>query len=169
MFIIIDVQLLFWKCVSFTCSEQRYYVFPWSFREGLVQLVSQVVSVFIKIGFVLTYWLLATLFRLENIHDWCISRQLWWGHRIPVYYVKQNDNSNNKDYEKDFVVARNIDEAIIIATEKYGKDITLYQDEDVLDTWFRWDILHMQRWPFRTFFNLNTYPHCYSMMKISSW
>jgi valyl-tRNA synthetase len=68
---------------------------------------------------------------MENVRDWCISRQLWWGHRIPAYYIK---NSN------EFVVASSIDEAVILAQEKKGdKRITiddLKQDEDVLDTWF---------------------------------
>ena len=66
---------------------------------------------------------------LENIHDWCVSRQLWWGHRIPAYYV---DGSRTE-----YVVARTEAEAHKIAREKYGKDVPLNQDEDVLDTWFR--------------------------------
>lgn len=69
---------------------------------------------------------------LENIHDWCISRQLWWGHRIPVYYVK-----NHGDIESSFVVARSEEEAYRIARKKYGENVQLDQDEDVLDTWFR--------------------------------
>jgi valyl-tRNA synthetase len=68
---------------------------------------------------------------LENPKDWCISRQLWWGHRIPAYYLP---NSN------DFVVAENIEEAVKQAQEKTGnsslKADDLRQDEDVLDTWF---------------------------------
>ena len=69
---------------------------------------------------------------MENIRDWNISRQLWWGHQIPVYYL---DSS-----KKDFVVAENIDKAIEKARKKSGnskleiKD--LVQDNDVLDTWF---------------------------------
>lgn len=66
---------------------------------------------------------------LENIKDWCISRQLWWGHRIPAYYLP---NGN-------FVVAANAAEALIAAQEEFGKHIKaedLHQDEDVLDTWF---------------------------------
>ncbi len=71
---------------------------------------------------------------LENIQDWCISRQLWWGHRIPAWFI-----SGNEDEEERFVVALTKEEALRKAQEKYGKDITmdmLSQDEDALDTWF---------------------------------
>ena len=66
---------------------------------------------------------------LENIQDWCISRQLWWGHRIPAYYYNDND---------DFVVAATREEALRLAQEKDPnvKDSNLRQDEDALDTWF---------------------------------
>ena len=67
---------------------------------------------------------------LENIQDWCISRQLWWGHRIPAYYY---------DEEK-FVVAETIDEAVELARKESGNNALtandLRQDEDALDTWF---------------------------------
>ncbi len=65
---------------------------------------------------------------MENIHDWCISRQLWWGHRIPVWYVNDSDD--------EFVVAHDEEEAYKIAREKYGYNVKLKQDPDVLDTWF---------------------------------
>jgi valyl-tRNA synthetase len=68
---------------------------------------------------------------LENVKDWCISRQLWWGHRIPAWYFGSGS--------EDFVVAKTEQEAIQFATEKAGRTITaadLKQDEDVLDTWF---------------------------------
>ena len=68
---------------------------------------------------------------MENIKDWCISRQLWWGHRIPAWYYGANT--------EDFIVARTQDEAFELAKKKSGKDLQisdLKQDEDVLDTWF---------------------------------
>ncbi len=72
---------------------------------------------------------------MENIRDWCISRQIWWGHRIPVWY----DSENNA------YVAHDEEEAKLKARQKNGKDVALRQDEDVLDTWFSsW------LWPFAT-------------------
>jgi valyl-tRNA synthetase len=68
---------------------------------------------------------------MENVKDWCISRQLWWGHRIPAWYFGSGAN--------DYVVAKTAEEAQLLAKEKSGKDISLSdlrQDEDVLDTWF---------------------------------
>ena len=85
---------------------------------------------------------------LENIQDWCISRQLWWGHRIPAYFIK-----GNEDEEERFVVALSKEDALKKAQEKYGKDITiemLSQDEDALDTWFSsW------LWPISLFDGIN--------------
>jgi len=67
---------------------------------------------------------------MENVHDWCISRQLWWGHRIPAWY----DDKGN------VVVAKTEAEALVIYKEKFpthnAQLTTLTQDEDVLDTWF---------------------------------
>jgi valyl-tRNA synthetase len=68
---------------------------------------------------------------MENVKDWCISRQLWWGHRIPAWYYGTDTN--------DFVVAKSLQEALLKASEKSGRTITtaeIKQDEDVLDTWF---------------------------------
>ncbi len=69
---------------------------------------------------------------MENVRDWCISRQLWWGHRIPAYYYGEGDD--------DFVVAKTLKEALKAAQQKSGnKSLSiddLKQEEDVLDTWF---------------------------------
>ncbi|MCL4863892.1 MAG: class I tRNA ligase family protein, partial [Caldilineaceae bacterium] len=72
---------------------------------------------------------------MENIRDWCISRQLWWGHRIPVWYGP----------DQRAFAARNADEAHQQALAHYGKAVTLEQDPDVLDTWFSSGL-----WPFST-------------------
>ena len=79
---------------------------------------------------------------MENVHDWCISRQLWWGHQIPAFFYGEGLN--------DFVVAKSIDEAFFIAKEIPGnshlKIGDLKQDEDVLDTWFSSSL-----WPISVF------------------
>ena len=72
---------------------------------------------------------------LENIQDWCISRQLWWGHRIPAFFLPTAEGAEEK-----FVVAETIEEAVALAQKMEGyENITaadLRQDEDALDTWF---------------------------------
>ncbi len=84
---------------------------------------------------------------LENIQDWCISRQLWWGHRIPVYYIgEQTDDSEN------YVVAETREKALEMARKKNPSvtDSDLHQDEDALDTWFSsW------LWPISLFDGIN--------------
>ena len=68
---------------------------------------------------------------MENIKDWCISRQLWWGHQIPAWYFGSGSD--------EYVVAKTLEEAIELAAAKTGRIVTaseLKQDEDVLDTWF---------------------------------
>ena len=86
---------------------------------------------------------------LENIQDWCISRQLWWGHRIPAYFVAGGEDTE----EERFVVALTEEEALEKARAKYGDTITadmLSRDEDALDTWFSsW------LWPISLFDGIN--------------
>ena len=82
---------------------------------------------------------------MENIRDWCISRQLWWGHRIPAYYFGEG-----KD---DFIVAQSIDKALEKLNKQSDKNYTeadLKQDEDVMDTWFSSWI-----WPIAVFNGFN--------------
>ncbi|MBO7198025.1 MAG: class I tRNA ligase family protein, partial [Tidjanibacter sp.] len=81
---------------------------------------------------------------MENIKDWCISRQLWWGHRIPAWYLPKGG----------FVVAENAEQALLLARQKSGDEslqmADLRQDEDVLDTWFSsW------LWPISVFDGIN--------------
>ena len=102
---------------------------------------------------------------LENIQDWCISRQLWWGHRIPAYYIEAPSNLPQKGEaipEGAFVVAETEEKAYKLAVEKYpqlkdlpslgeaGRGFYLRQDEDALDTWFSsW------LWPISLFDGIN--------------
>ncbi len=74
---------------------------------------------------------------LANIRPWCISRQLWWGHRIPVWYVNGDEHQ--------YVVAGDEQEALRMARAEYGENVRLEQDPDVLDTWFSSAL-----WPFST-------------------
>ncbi len=87
---------------------------------------------------------------LENIQDWCISRQLWWGHRIPAYYYP---TANAEDTDN-FVVAETAEKALELARQKSGnanlQAADLHQDEDALDTWFSsW------LWPISLFDGIN--------------
>ncbi len=82
---------------------------------------------------------------MENVKDWCISRQLWWGHRIPVYYINQTN---------EYVIAETLEKAVQIAREKTNNQSltaeNLTQDQDVLDTWFSsW------LWPISVFNGIN--------------
>lgn len=87
----------------------------------------------------------ATWFRwMENIRDWCVSRQLWWGHRIPAYYIVFEGDAEPgapgapSEHMDRWVVARTEEEAILAAATRFpGRKVSsLIQDEDVLDTWF---------------------------------
>lgn len=75
---------------------------------------------------------------LENIQDWCISRQLWWGHRIPAWFCNIEGQKAKREDQNYWIVAHNEQDAMELAKKKFGADkkIKLEQDEDVLDTWF---------------------------------
>jgi len=88
---------------------------------------------------------------LENIQQWCVSRQLWWGHRIPAYRVVVNGIHCEDDADmKYWVVCRSLDEGYSIARDRFpGCEIALQQDEDVLDTWFSSGLFpfSVMKWP----------------------
>ncbi len=88
-----------------------------------------------RIRFVPENWAHTYFDWMRNIKDWCISRQLWWGHRIPAWY----------DPDGDIYVARTEQDAAAQARAKKGRDVELHQDPDVLDTWFSSAL-----WPFST-------------------
>ncbi|MDF1681393.1 valine--tRNA ligase [Ponticaulis sp.] len=88
-----------------------------------------------KTDFVPENWSKTYFQWLDNIEPWCISRQLWWGHRIPAWYTADGE----------IFVAENEEAAYAAARAKHGADVTLTQDEDVLDTWFSSAL-----WPFST-------------------
>jgi len=96
--------------------------------EPAIQVVKQG-----EIRFIPERWTKVYFEWLENIRDWCISRQLWWGHRIPVWYGPDGEAFAAMDEE----------EAQDKARTHYGQDVELRQDEDVLDTWFSSAL-----WPF---------------------
>jgi valyl-tRNA synthetase len=86
-------------------GETRIPIYPPSFKEDLEK------------------W-------LNNIQDWCLSRQLWWGHPIPAY-----------SYNGQWVIANSEEEAIHAATALFGEGVTGLKDKDVLDTWFSSSLL----------------------------
>jgi valyl-tRNA synthetase len=88
-----------------------------------------------RIRFVPENWAKTYFQWMRNIQDWCISRQLWWGHRIPAWY----------DEAGGVYVARSEAEAHAAARRRHGREVALRQDDDVLDTWFSSAL-----WPFST-------------------
>ena len=88
-----------------------------------------------RIRFVPDNWAKTYFQWMRNIQDWCISRQLWWGHRIPAWY----------DADGNVFVARSEAEARAAAARRHGREVELTRDADVLDTWFSSAL-----WPFST-------------------
>ena len=83
---------------------------------------------------------------MKGIQDWCLSRQLWWGHRAPAYFIDLEDGTSDDADDKYWVCALSEDEARTKAEKKFpGKNYSIRWDEDVLDTWFSSGL-----WPFST-------------------
>ncbi|TIA73266.1 hypothetical protein E3P84_01662 [Wallemia ichthyophaga] len=99
---------------------------------------------------------------LENQQDWCISRQLWWGHRCPAYFVNIHGETQESSDDKNWVVGRSLEQANERAEKVAGgKAYTLEQDEDVLDTWFSSGLwpFSIMGWPNKTQDLVNFYPN----------
>src|SRR3970040_1501821 len=105
----------------------------WYVKTGPLAEVATKVVEDGRIKFVPENWTKTYYEWMRNIKDWCISRQIWWGHRIPAWYDEQGK----------FYVGRN--EAEVRTKHKLAASVTLKQDEDVLDTWFSSAL-----WPFST-------------------
>lgn len=98
---------------------------------------------------------------LGNINDWCISRQLWWGHQAPAYFVNIEGETHDSMDDEMWVVGHDEAAARVEAEKKFpGKKFTLEQDPDVLDTWFSSGLwpFSIQGWPEQTFEMEHFYP-----------
>ncbi|MBX7146156.1 MAG: valine--tRNA ligase [Alphaproteobacteria bacterium] len=108
----------------------QWYVDTSSLAKKAIEVVEKS-----EIKFVPDQWKTTYFQWMHNIQPWCISRQLWWGHQIPVWYSKDGK----------VFVAETEEEALVQAKKHYGHDVILDQDQDVLDTWFSSAL-----WPFST-------------------
>ncbi|MCT8974018.1 valine--tRNA ligase [Microbaculum marinisediminis] len=108
----------------------QWYVDAATLAKPAIEAVERGETVFVPRNWEKTYfeW-------MRNIQPWCISRQLWWGHQIPAWYAPDGE----------VFVAESEEAALAQAREKYGEDVTLERDPDVLDTWFSSAL-----WPFST-------------------
>ncbi|MGN7610609.1 valine--tRNA ligase [Magnetococcales bacterium HHB-1] len=118
------------KAIIEPLLTDQWFVKTESLAEASIRVVEEG-----KIRFVPENWEKTYFEWMRNIQDWCISRQIWWGHRIPAWY-----GPDGKVF-----VSHNEAEALQEAEKHYGKKVTLKQDEDVLDTWFSSAL-----WPFST-------------------
>ena len=86
--------------------------------------------------------------QFNDSRDWCVSRQLLWGHRIPAYRCSFDNNDT-------WLAARSEEEALLLAKKKYGNSVQVEQDSDVLDTWFSSALLPFSAvgWPSQVFKN----------------
>ena len=108
----------------------QWYVDAATLAKPAIEAVERGETVFVPRNWEKTYfeW-------MRNIQPWCISRQLWWGHQIPAWYAPDGE----------VFVAESEEAALAQAREKYGEDVALERDPDVLDTWFSSAL-----WPFST-------------------
>jgi len=131
------------------CYRCDTIVEPWLSRQWFVRMaplaepaIRAVENGDIK--FYIERWKKVYLNWMYGIHDWCISRQLWWGHQIPAWYAV-SETGGRITPETPVFVARSAEEAASAAAARFGEGAALRQDEDVLDTWFSsW------LWPFST-------------------
>ncbi len=123
------------KTITEPLSTLQWYVSVKSLADEAIKAVKEG-----RIRFIPSSWENTYFAWMEDIKDWCISRQIWWGHRIPVWYClkMQNDECRKR---KGIIVSRNTPEKC-----PYCDSSELRQDEDVLDTWFSSAL-----WPFSTF------------------
>ena len=123
------------KTITEPLSTQQWYVNVQSIAKDAIRTVREE-----KIKIIPKSWENTYFAWMEDIKDWCISRQIWWGHRIPVWYCRQMQNEECRT--KDGIIVKRVEPDRC----PYCGSVELTQDEDVLDTWFSSAL-----WPFSTF------------------